>query len=368
MKHVLVVGPVPPPYGGIASVLEDIVNSDLSKDYVFEVFDRSATFPPEANGLIGKNLFRAKRFLRFFKKVRTGNYHFVHIHSPDPVFLGTTIFMLLSRLAGGKILLHVHGTDWDRFYTRGSLFRKLYTRIGLALPSKIVVLYQLWVDNVKKLCPTADVRVLRNLVHVQSPPDANEIEDVRQSLGLTKDNFVVVTVGSVGWRKGSFEILKAVPRVVSRDDSVRFTLLGGEEEPGEMAQLTAIVEAEKLEPWVRLTGELEREKVPSFLALADVFLLPSFKEGMPVTIIEAMRSGLPIISTRVAGIPDMIEDGVSGLLINPGSPEEIAEAVLRLRRDEALRAKLEAAAKVTFEEKFEFARGIQEIRALYMGI
>jgi glycosyltransferase involved in cell wall biosynthesis len=365
VQRVLVVGPVPPPYGGIASVLEDIVSSDLSKEYLFEVFDRSAVFPPGADGLIGKNLFRAKRFLRFFKKVRSGQYHFVHIHSSDPVFLGTTIFMLLSRLAGTKILLHVHGTDWTSFYSEAPLFKRIYTRIGLELPEKMVVLYQLWVDKVKELRPNADVRILRNFVHAQNPPDAREIEAAKQSLGLTKEQFVVLTVGSVGKNKGSFEILKAVPKVIAKDDSIRFVLLGGEERPGNMAQLTSIVEEEKLAPWVQLTGEMEREKVPSFLGFADIFLLPSFWEGMPVTIIEAMRSGLPIISTPVAGIPDMIENGVSGLLINPGSPDEIAEAVLLLKQDKELRQKLAAGARARFEEKFEFSKGMEEMRVLY---
>jgi glycosyltransferase involved in cell wall biosynthesis len=128
------------------------------------------------------------------------------------------------------------------------------------------------------------------------------------------------------------------------------------------------VKEEKLSPWAQLTGELEREKVPAFLGFADIFLLPSFWEGMPVTIIEAMRSGLPIISTPVAGIPDMIDNGVSGLLINPGSPDEIAEAVLLLKQDKALRDKLAAGAKQRFEEKFEFSKGIEEIRVLYASM
>ena len=368
MQHVLVVGPVPPPYGGIASVIEDIANSELSQDYVFEIFDRSGVFPPWAEGLIGKNLFRAKRFLRFFKKVQSGRYHFVHIHSSDPVFLGTTIFMLLSRLAGVKILLHVHGTDWTSFYSEAPLFKKFYTRIGLELPTKIVVLYQLWIDKIKELRPDADIRILKNFVHDRNPPDTEEIETARQSLGLAKENFVVLTVGSVGKNKGSFEILKAVPKVISQDNSIRFVLLGGEEKPGNMAQLTSIVKEEKLGAWVQLTGELEREKIPAFLGLADIFLLPSFWEGMPVTIIEAMRSGLPIISTPVAGIPDMIENGVSGLLINPGAPDEIAEAVLLLKRDKVLRKRLAEGGKLTFEQKFEFSRGIKEIRDVYAGM
>jgi glycosyltransferase involved in cell wall biosynthesis len=368
VQHILVVGPVPPPYGGIASVIEDIANSDLSKEYVFEIFDRSAVFPPGAEGLIGKNLFRAKRFLRFFKKVRSGKYHFVHVHSSDPVFLGTTIFMLLSRLAGAKILLHVHGTDWTSFYSEAPPFKKIYTWIGLRLPDKIVVLYQLWVDKIRNLRPTADVRVLRNFIHARNPPDTSEIEAARESLGLTKDHFVVLTVGSVGKNKGSFEILKAVPKAIAKDDSIRFVLLGGEERPGNMAQLTSIVKEQKIGQWVQLTGELKREKVPAFLGFAAIFLLPSFWEGMPVTIIEAMRSGLPIISTPVAGIPDMIENGVSGLLIKPGAPDEIAEAVLMLKQDKSLREKLAAGAKATFEETFESSKVVEELRSLFRSM
>ena len=364
MRRVLVVGPVPPPRGGVFSVMQNIANSDLSNEYIFETFARSDV-PADAQGLIGRNLFRAKRFFRFFNQVRKGDYRFVHIHSPDSVFLGSAVFMLLSRLAGVKTLLHMHGTDWDLFYRNAPWFAKLYKRMGLGLACRIVVLYQLWVDEIKKLLPSADVRVLRNFVPPQDPPDPGEIERVRESLDLTKENFVVLTVGWMGQNKGSYEILKAVPKVVTQDDSIRFVLLGAEEQPGDMACLSAIVKKENLGPWVRLRGEVERDKVPPFYGAADVFLLPSFSEGMPMTIIEAMQSGLPVIASPVSAIPDMIQHGVSGWLINPGSPEEITESVLRLKRDGALRRKLAAAGKAVFEEKFEFWRGIGEIRRLY---
>ena len=94
---------------------------------------------------------------------------------------------------------------------------------------------------------------------------AAEIEEARQSLGLTKENFVVLTVGSVGKNKGSFEILKAVPKAISKDDSIRFVLLGGEEKPGNMAQLTGIVKEEKLGPWVQLDRGAGARKGPRFL-------------------------------------------------------------------------------------------------------
>jgi hypothetical protein len=131
VEKILTVGPVPPPYGGIASLMDEIIHSDLSSEFEFEVFDRSRGFPLYAKGPMTRNIFRLKRFLAFFKKVLTRRYHCVHIHSADPVFLGTTIFMILARLAGVKVLLHMQGTHWGDFYGSASTFRKFYTRIGL---------------------------------------------------------------------------------------------------------------------------------------------------------------------------------------------------------------------------------------------
>jgi glycosyltransferase involved in cell wall biosynthesis len=365
LKRILTVGPVPPPYGGIASVMSDIVASDLSKEYSFEIFERSEGFPPQAQGFTGRYVFRLRRFVSFFRKVMSGRYALVHIHSADPAFLGTTILMLLARLAGVNILLHMHGTDWDAFYPEAPWYRKLYTRVGLRLPHTILVLYSLWQINLKKLGTTARVEILRNLIHPADPPPQDRLELLRNSLGLTRDNFVVVTVGTVGWRKGSFEIFKAVRRVASEEPSIRFILVGGEEKPGEWDQLIQIVRRDDLEPWVHMTGEVERDFVHLYLGLADVFLLPSFIEGMPISIIEAMRAGLPIIATNVNAIPDTIEPELSGILINPGDPDEIATAVLRLKRNPDLQKALASGARARFEKRFEFSSGIEDLRGFY---
>lgn len=368
MERVIMVGPVPPPYGGVASVMDDLVHSDLQGDYGIGVFPRipKEKFPPEAHSFWGRNVFRLKRFLNFFHTARRGPYRILHMQSADTSeFLGSTIFMTLARLAGLKVILHIQGCDWERFYPKASLFRKLYTRLGLWVPNRIIVLYGVWVDAIRKMYPTANVRIVKNLLHDQHSPEPAEVDKIRQNLHLTKDDFVVVSVGSVGWRKGTFEILKAVPEIVAQEDSVRFVLVGGEAKPGEMAQLTEIVERENLGRWVRLTGEVARDNVPLYLALGDVYILPSFIEGMPVAIIEAMRSRLPVISTRVQGIPDMMVDRESGILIDPGRPDQIAENVLLLKRDEAFRNKIATGCRKAFEEVFEFSKGIEQIRQVY---
>jgi glycosyltransferase involved in cell wall biosynthesis len=368
MRRILMVGPVPPPYGGIASVLDDIVHSGLAADYSFQVFPRTAGFPPGYRGLFGRNIFRFLRFLRFFKEVCAGPYELVHIHSADPSFPGTLIFMILARLAGAKVVLHMHGTNWDDFYELASPLMKLIIRWGLLVPNRVVVLYSLWAERIRQLVPGVDPWVIGNFVRRQDPPDSNSIQTMRKKFGLETDKFVVLTVGSVGWRKGSFEILKAVPQIVSEDDNARFVFVGGEEAPGEMAALKSLAEQNGLGKWVVFVGETARENIPVFMGLADMFLLPSFIEGMPISIIEAMQWGVPVVATRVAAIPNMIEDRVSGLLINPGSPDEIVSSVLLIRRDRALRQKLSREGQRTFSEKYEFSRGIERIRSLYESL
>jgi glycosyltransferase involved in cell wall biosynthesis len=231
-----------------------------------------------------------------------------------------------------------------------------------------LVLYKVWQTNINRLIPNAEVHVLGNWIEMREAPDSTEVEQVKRDLGISKENFTVITVGFVGWRKGSYDILDAVPLVVQACDSVRFIFVGGEEYPGEIGPFNERVQNENLGKWVLFTGEVPREKVPGYLACADVFLLPSHREGMPISIIEAMRGGVPIISTLVGAIPEMIENGTSGILINPGAPDEIAEAVLSLKRDDSLRRRLAEGSRRAFEEKYEISKGIHELASVYRSM
>lgn len=369
MKAVLMVGPVPPPFGGIASVMQTIIHSALARDYSFEVFEREHSIPSEFSGPVKRNIFRAKRFIKFFRKLRQGHYDFVHMHIPfGDSFPGTVIFMVIAWLAGARTLLHIHGTDWDTFYTRESAWLKLLYKIGLRIPKRIIVLYETWRININKLVPNANVGALANCLEDINPPESTLVEGIRPELGLDQNNFVVLTVGFVGWRKGHLDILDAVPRVVKENQSVRFIFMGGEEYPGESDQVISRIKSENLDNWVLVTREVERSKVPAYLAAADVFLLPSRREGMPISILEAMRAGLPVIVSNVGAIPEMIEDGQSGLLIEPGSSDAIAQAVINLSRDDVLRQRLAESARKAYEKKYEVNACIRELSSIYSNM
>ncbi|MFH0824230.1 MAG: glycosyltransferase family 4 protein, partial [Pseudomonadota bacterium] len=312
--------------------------------------------------------FRVYWFLLFGYHLLRRRYALVHIHAAGSAFFRNAVYALIARLCLTKVLFHLHGTDWDSFYADVSPMRKSLIEAGLASANRIVVLYSRWAEEIRRLGTGTEVTVVRNFVHDSSLDDSSLVEAERRDLGLGPEDFVTLMVGSVGFRKGVFDILKAVPIAASRDSGVCFVLAGGEEEPGEMAQIKSIIKTEKLDRWVRVLGEVERARVPGLLGLAGAFALPSYQEGMPISIIEALRAGVPVISSPVGGIPDMIEDGVSGILIPPGRPDLIAEAVLSLKHNAGLRAALAQGGRRAFEDKFEFSKGIDVLRGLYLSL
>ena len=111
------------------------------------------------------------------------------------------------------------------------------------------------------------------------------------------------------------------------------------------------IEALGLSGRVRLAGE--RRDVPELLAAADVFVLPSASEGLPVSVLEAMAAGLPVIASRVGGVPEQVSDGETGLLVEPGDPSDLTAALDRLIADPSLRRRLGAAGRARAEQAFD---------------
>ena len=113
-----------------------------------------------------------------------------------------------------------------------------------------------------------------------------------------------------------------------------------------------------------LVGQLPSEEVAARLAGSDVFCLPSLTEGIPVSIMEAMACGVPVIATAVGGVPELV-DQQTGMLIPAGRADRLADAIERLTTDEALRSRLVAAARERIEAEYDETRNIKELAALF---
>ena len=145
----------------------------------------------------------------------------------------------------------------------------------------------------------------------------------------------ILFVGRLAGVKGAPLLLDAAARLAGRHPGLTLTFVGdGPERAGLEARAAALGLGARTE----FTGYLGQEGVAARLAQADVLALPSFAEGVPVVLMEAMAAGLPVVTTRIAGIPELVEDGVSGLLVPPGDGDALAAALDRLAGDPALAA------------------------------
>lgn len=183
---------------------------------------------------------------------------------------------------------------------------------------------------------------------------------LRQSLGFEDGDPIVVVVGRLEPQKGHRVLLEALPMVRSEFPRVRVVCVGA----GALrAQLEERVVETRLCDAVRFVGQ--QPNVDDWLALADVTVLPSFYEGLPLSAIESLAAGRPMVATAVDGTPEVVVDGATGLTVPPGDPEKLGRAICRLLGDPLLREKLGLAGREWVLERFGAERQIKRTEALY---
>ncbi len=180
----------------------------------------------------------------------------------------------------------------------------------------------------------------------------------RMELRLSAGDLLVGAVGRLDRQKGFAALIEAMARL--KDLPVKCAIIGDGPERG---RLEALIRKHELEKSVWLLGE--RGEIPSWLSAFDVYCLPSLWEGLPNSLLEAMALGLPVVASRVDGVPEAVTDGQDGLLVPPSAPAPLAKALRSLTGDPARRAALGAAAKTAVSERFTLRRMIAEYEDAY---
>lgn len=178
----------------------------------------------------------------------------------------------------------------------------------------------------------------------------------------------VLCIGTLHEVKGQRHAIDACRRLVDRGLPVHLTLLG--DGPDRRALERRIAELD-LQAHVRITGALPRQAVVEALGTADVLVAPSVptrqgkREGIPVVVMEAMSAGLPVVASRLSGIPELVGDGASGFLVPPGDADAIADALERLHLDPDLATKLGSAGRATVIDRFDLRRNAARLTSLF---
>lgn len=195
----------------------------------------------------------------------------------------------------------------------------------------------------------------------QRPIPIGERDDVRRQLALAAEDFpVIVILANLREMKGHRDVVEALPAILKAYPAARFVFAGRDDSRGGIEQLAR---ERGVHDAIRFIGYYA--DTPRLLAASDIFMLPSHWEGLPVSVIEAMHAGMPIITTKVGGIPELVAHESEALLIDPAAPDQIATSVLRLADDPALRQALGTQARARAQGQFSISAMTRRIEAIY---
>lgn len=287
-------------------------------------------------------------------------------HRPDIVETHNFKCHFLLRIARAGLEPDVR-FKWIAFhhgYTRTSLRVSLYQnfdRWSLRAPDRIVTVCKPFADVLAARGAARErIHVLSNAIEDHDPPAAEEIERLRSTLGIRKDDRVLVAIGRLSAEKGQHYLLQAVARLSAERSADRIKLILVGDGP-DRDSLTAA--ARRLGVDATFTGH-QSNPWPYFF-LADVFVLPSLSEGSPLVLFEAMQAARPIVATSVGGVPETVTHGEEALLTPPADDAALAAAITRLLSDASLAARLgsNAHAAVKRFSPAQYRQALQEIYA-----
>lgn len=300
--------------GGVAAV-ENVYST------FYQPFNHVTT--TVTNGQVKKLLVLCKAILQFlYWMLFHPEIKIVHVQgSVGASFWRKAIFIYIAKFFHKKVVWHMHAGRFAVFYQQHRYaVRKVVNKNDV-----IIALSEYWKEYFKNEFPTKRVEIIKNVI---SAPRVH-----KQQTGY----FTLLFLGLLGKNKGIYDLLECI-----RDHKVEFQgklklYIGGN---GEIEHVKQLIKEYGIADIVIFEGWVSGDKKIELLNKSDAYILPSYKEGLPISILEAMSYGMPIISTPVGGIPEIVSNGENGYLVEPGNKEDIYKAIISLLNDSDLRNRM----------------------------
>ena len=335
--------------GGVAAVATALIAGGLSKFYDIDYVDA------HVDGSAGRKLLAAVRACGgLLSRLVAGRVSLLHVHVASRAsFWRKSLLLLPVHLTGRPYILHLHGAEFRVFFEHeSSWLTRQVVRYVFESAAGVVVLSESWKKWAQGSFPLARVRVIYN-------PAPNV-----SAMGKERDANSLVFLGRLGARKGVNDLIDAMVRVTQELDQARL-LLGGD---GDLDAIEFRARSVGVESAVATLGWVAGANKQSLLETSTVFVLPSYNEGLPMSLLEAMGNGMPVVTTPVGGIPEAVTDGLEGFLVEPGDTGALADRLIRLLRDADLREAMGAAGARKVAEVFAMDRIVPQWVDLYSEI
>ena len=333
--------------GGMAAVIRGIRESGLL-GREFEIH----SFPSYIDGSLPLRLFySAWAYFRF--QWCFGKYDLFHIHVAERGSTFRKSFYLRTvKRAGKKAVVHIHGAEYLDFYDSLEGRRKQIADDLFGQADLVLALSESWKRELESRFPIDTCRILCNGV------DLVELEGAVTDNWQHRNSFLML--GRMGERKGTYDLIDAVELALRQNPRLKVCLAGD----GEVEKVRTLVAGRGLEEHIIVTGWIGRKEKLALLQKAATVVLPSYHEGLPMSVLEGMAAGKAIISTTVGGIPEAVTGG-DGILIKPGDVPALAESLLRCSSDRGLLLSMAQKNRERAEELFGIQRMHRNLAQYY---
>ena len=311
-RKILILGTSPLSKGGIGTVVKGFNESVRPKGYSF---NHIVTHSDCGNA--AKVILAVRAYLKCLFDLRKENYDLVHMHTAfGASFFRSIPFIRLAIKRGVPVINHIHSDDWHAFYDCSSSEKRQLISNVYSSCDRVIALSEEWRDILTSVVPDKKIVILENFTPIYE-----------EEFYPHYRNKVVLFMSRLERIKGCDLLPSIIELVVSKVPDVKFVICG---EGGMEDDLRREIIERSLTLNVKLMGWIDGARKADVLKQSSIFLLPSYSEGMPMCILEAMGMGLPVISTHVGGIPKLVEDGKNGYLSKPGDFTAIANDLVRL--------------------------------------
>jgi len=355
---ICVLGPSLSAVSGVSTHLNQLFAASLAEKFDFLHFQVGSQGRDEgAWGKLGRLIVGPVDFFFFLLRHRP---HIVHLNTSldQKSYWRDLVFLWIARLLKKKVIFQKHGGPLpEHFFPKSKLLTKMF-RTALRMPAAIVVLGQEECQAYHRFVPGQHVVEIPNAIEAGALTE-RPLDTAR------KGALHLVYLGRMASNKGIFEAVEACAWLVGHGHELRFTLAGSGPDEGRLMER---VRALGLEERVRFVGPLFGEEKDALWRSADVFVFPTYREGLPYALLEAMAAGAVPVTTQVGAIPDVMQDGVHGLFVPPKDPTTLARSLSRLDGDRTLLLRMAQAGRARVLEHYSVARLAADFDRLYTDL
>lgn len=349
---VLMVGSSTKVKGGMTTVVQSFLRHHFSAPVKLTYI---ATHSEK--GKLYNSLFFGKSLVKIFFHLMIKNPAIVHVHmSERGSFVRKYIIFRIAKMFRKKVIIHTHGAEFKEYFLTASVAVQKRVKVLLSRADKVIALGERWKKTLLEIEPKAKTAVLKNSIPIPT------IE--RRSGSQT--SFSILFLAVLIQRKGIMDLITASVPVIreaeKRQKQVCFHIAGDGDLMEAAKQLVAsygIEESYRFYGWI---GEQQKREL---LANADLFVLPSYNEGLPMSILEALSYGIPIVSTKVGSIDEAVEEGRNGYLIEPGNMDALSKRMLDVINSTDV-CKMRTASRKLAEDKFSDEQYFKQVEELYL--